>query len=204
MGGAATPDLLGYLAETPSQTAGPYVHIGLIPRQAGFDAFPFDLGSQAPGPEVPGERVRIEGRIFDVTGALVRDALVEMWQADASGRHGAPGFPGFRRTGTDFQTGVWAFDTVRPGPVPARGGRGFQAPHVLLWIAARGLNLGLHTRLYFGDMEGANAEDPVLRTIEQPARRKTLIAARSERDGGVVFSLDIRLAGEGETVFLDV
>jgi protocatechuate 3,4-dioxygenase alpha subunit len=198
------PDALGYLPETPSQTAGPYVHIGLIPRQAGFDAFPFDLGSRAPGSEVPGERVRVEGRVFDVTGGLVRDALVEAWQADSEGRYGTPGFPGFRRTGTDFETGVWAFDTVRPGPVPARGGKGFQAPHILLWIAARGLNSGLHTRLYFADREEANARDGVLRTIEHPARRRTLIAARTERDGAPVFSLDIRLAGEGETVFLDV
>lgn len=199
-----TPDALGYLPETPAQTAGPYVHIGLIPRQAGFDAFPSDLGSAAPGPEVPGERVRVEGRIFDVTGALVRDALVEAWQADAQGRYGTPGFPGFRRTGTDFETGVWAFDTVRPGPVPAPDGRGLQAPHILLWIAARGLNLGLHTRLYFADREAENGQDGALRTIEQPARRRTLIAARAEREGGPVFALDIRLAGEGETVFLDV
>ncbi len=199
-----TPDALGYLPETPSQTAGPYVHIGLIPRQAGFDAFPFDLGSRAPGPEVPGERIRVEGRIFDVTGGLVRDALVEAWQADAEGQFGTPGFPGFRRTGTDFETGVWGFDTVRPGPVPARGGRGSQAPHLLLWIASRGINLGLHTRLYFADREEANAQDGVLRTIEHPSRRQTLVAARTERDGVTVFSLDIRLAGEGETVFLDV
>ncbi len=199
-----TPDALGHLPETPSQTAGPYVHIGLIPRQAGFGAFPSDLGSRAPDAALPGERIRVEGRIFDVTGGLVRDALVEAWQACAEGRHDTPGFPGFRRTGTDFETGVWALDTVRPGPVRARGGRGFQAPHLLLWIASRGINLGLHTRLYFADREVENAQDGVLRTIEQPARRNTLVAARSERDGVAVFTLDIRLAGEGETVFLDV
>ncbi len=134
----------------------------------------------------------------------MRDALVEAWQADAEGQFGTPGFPGFRRTGTDFETGVWGFDTVRPGPVPARGGRGSQAPHLLLWIASRGINLGLHTRLYFADREEANAQDGVLRTIEHPSRRQTLVAARTERDGVTVFSLDIRLAGEGETVFLDV
>ena len=80
-----TPSL-GYLPETPSQTAGPYVHIGLIPKQAGFDIFENNLGEAMVGPAIRGERIRIEGRIFDGTGALVRDALVEIWRANAAGR----------------------------------------------------------------------------------------------------------------------
>ncbi len=194
-----TPDLLGRLPETPSQTAGPYVHIGLIPRQAGFEIFARDIGAGGIAADEPGERIRIEGRVLDVTGALVRDALVECWQARADGTHGI-----FQRTGTSFETGLWGFDTIRPGAVAARGGRSWMAPHVNLWLAARGLNRGLHTRLYFADREEANAQDPVLRLIEQPSRRASLIAARTEREGVPVFTLDIRLAGEGETVFLDV
>src|SRR3954467_11804938 len=81
---------LGYLPETPSQTAGPYVHIGLIPRQAGFDIFENNLGDAMVGPETRGERIRIEGRILDGTGAPVRDALVEIWQANAEGRYAHP------------------------------------------------------------------------------------------------------------------
>src|SRR3712207_3318548 len=116
---------LGYLPESPSQTAGPYVHIGLIPRQAGFDIFENNLGTGAmAGPGAKGERVRIEGRIFDGAGGLVRDALVEAWQADANGRYphpadkqeGAPPDPAFRnwgRAGTDFETGLWSLDTVK-------------------------------------------------------------------------------------------
>ncbi|MFC7738684.1 protocatechuate 3,4-dioxygenase subunit alpha, partial [Roseomonas sp. GCM10028921] len=112
-----SPETLGYLPETPSQTAGPYVHIGLIPRQAGFGIFEADLGTALVTPGTKGERIRVEGRIFDGTGALVRDAMVEVWQANASGRYASPadrqdgkeadpGFRGWGRTGTDFATGV--------------------------------------------------------------------------------------------------
>ena len=207
-------DTLGYLPETPSQTAGPYVHIGLIPKQAGFDIFASNLGEVLVGPTTQGERIRIEGRIFDGTGALVRDALVEIWQADAHGRFNHPAdrqsgprdesFRGWGRTGTDFETGLWAFDTIKPGRIAGRSGHNRMAPHINLWIVARGINLGLATRLYFDDEDAANAEDPVLRIIEQPERRKTLIAARSRRDGQPVYSFDIRLQGERETVFFDI
>jgi len=209
-----TPDALGRLPETPSQTAGPYVHIGLVPRQAGFDIFERPTGGDLLRPETLGERIRIEGRIFDGTGAPVRDAVVEVWQADTHGRYAHPAdtqpgprdphFRGWGRTGTDFATGLWAFDTIKPGRAAARPGHGRMAPHVTLWIVARGINIGLATRLYFADEAAANAEDPVLRIVEQPSRRETLIAARSERDGRPVYSLDIHLQGERETVFFDV
>jgi protocatechuate 3,4-dioxygenase alpha subunit len=209
-----TPNELGYLPETPSQTAGPYVHIGLIPRQAGFDIFETNLGATLVGPETRGERIRIEGRIFDGTSALVRDALVEIWQADSFGRFNHPAdrqpgprdesFRGWGRTGTDFETGLWSFETVKPGRTAGRHGHKRMAPHISLWIVARGLNIGLSTRLYFEDEAEANAEDPVLRIIEHPERRRTLIARREVRDGVPAYVLDIRLQGEGETVFFDV
>jgi len=209
------PDALGYLPETPSQTAGPYVHIGLIPRQAGFDIFENNLGEDMLGPGTRGERIRVEGRILDGAGAPVRDALVELWQANAAGRYAHPAdrqegkpldptFRGWGRTGTDFETGLWAFGTVKPGPVAGRHGHRPMAPHLNLWIVARGINLGLATRMYFGDEQAANAADPVLNMIEPPARRHTLIARREQRDGGAVYVFDIRLQGEGETVFFDV
>jgi protocatechuate 3,4-dioxygenase alpha subunit len=210
-----TPPLLGRLPETPAQTAGPYVHIGLIPHQAGFDIFEASLGESMVGPATRGERIRVEGRILDGTGALVRDALVEVWQANAAGRYAHPAdrqegkpddpaFRGFGRTGTDFETGLWAFEMVKPGPVEGRRGHRPMAPHLNLWIAARGINLGLATRMYFGDEEAANAADPVLNIIEQPERRRTLIALREARDGRPVYVFDIRLQGEGETVFFDI
>jgi protocatechuate 3,4-dioxygenase alpha subunit len=206
-----------YLPETPSQTAGPYVHIGLIPRQAGFDIFENNLGTEPmAGSGAKGERIRIEGRIFDGAGGLVRDALVEAWQADSNGRfphptdkgEGAPPDPAFRnwgRAGTDFETGVWFLETVKPGPVVGRHGHKRMAPHVSLWIAARGINLGLATRLYFADEEAANAADPVLNIIDPPERRRTLLARRdTARTGGPpAYVLDIRLQGPDETVFFD-
>lgn len=197
--------------ETPSQTAGPYVHIGLVPSQAGFNAFAHEYGPTLAGPDTPGERIRIEGRVLDGTGSPCRDVLVELWQANAAGhydhpadRRGThPAFHGWGRVGTDFQTGLWAFDTVKPGAVPGRHGRPM-APHVNLWLVARGINIGLHTRMYFADEAEANAADPVLNIIEHPVRRQTLMAARTERDGMGVYTFDICLQGPNETVFFDV
>ena len=201
------------LAETPSQTAGPYVHIGLIPRQAGFAIFEQDFGNVLAGPDARGERIRIEGRVLDGTGAPCRDVLVEIWQANADGKYDHPAdrqdkpvdpaFQGWGRAGTDFATGIFTFETVKPGSVEGRHSRKM-APHVNLWIVARGINVGLQTRMYFGDEEAANAADPVLNLIEQPQRRATLLACRDLRDGVPVYVFDIRLQGENETVFFDV
>jgi len=202
-----------YLPETPSQTAGPYVHIGLIPKQAGFDIFENNFGGDIAGPRVPGERITIKGRVFDGAGHATRDVLVETWQANAAGRynHSADrqqgaldkSFRGWARTGTDFATGVYTIRTIKPGAVIGRKGRKRMAPHINFWIASRGINIGLATRMYFADEEAANAADPVLNIIEQPERRKTLIAPRSERDGNVTYTFDIYLQGERETVFFD-
>lgn len=204
---------LHYLKESPSQTAGPYVHIGLAPGAAGFDIYERELGHDIAGPEAAGERIRVEGLILDGTGAPVRDALIEIWQANAAGvyahpedpRHGEvePGFRGWGRVITDFETGLFSFETVKPGPVPGRSGR-VQAPHLSLWIVARGINLGLHTRAYFSDEGDANAADPVLGLVEQPHRRDTMVARLEERDGQPLYRFDIHLAGAHETVFLDI
>jgi protocatechuate 3,4-dioxygenase alpha subunit len=163
---------------------------------------------------VAGERIVIEGRIFDGAGHITKDVLVETWQANAAGRYKHPsdkqdkaldqGFRGWARTGTDFVTGLYTIRTIKPGSVAGRKGRKIMAPHVNFWLASRGINIGLATRMYFGDEEAANSEDPVLNIIEQPERRKTLIAPRSERDGATVYTFDIHLQGDRETVFFDV
>lgn len=203
-----------YLPETASQTAGPYVHIGLIPHQAGFDIFKNNFGGDIAPPGVPGQRITIEGRVFDGLGRPTKDVLVETWQANADGRYNHPAdtqdkeldrrFRGWARTGTDFSTGVYTIRTIKPGSVVGRKGRRAMAPHINVWLAARGINTGLATRMYFSDEETANADDPVLNIIEQPERRGTLIAQRSEREGEVVYTFDIHLQGELETVFFDV
>ncbi|OAN79166.1 protocatechuate 3,4-dioxygenase subunit alpha [Jannaschia sp. EhC01] len=187
------------LKETPSQTAGPYVHIGLATEAAGFSAFaPF--GADIAGPDAAGERIRIEGVILDGKGAPMTDALLEIWQADAQGRYSDTqddtgnntGFTGFGRAVPDFETGQFAFDTIKPGATDG-------APCLHLWLVARGINLGLHTRMYFDDEPDANATDPVLNALD-PARRPTLIATRN----GNAYRFDIRVQGDNETVFFDV
>ena len=209
------PPLVPILKETPSQTAGPYVHIGLIPQQAGFAIFAQNVSPVLVGPDTRGERIRIEGRVLDGTGSPCRDVLVELWQANAAGRYNHPAdrqdgkaldpaFRGFGRTGTDFATGLYAFETIKPGAVAGRRGHRPMAPHVNLWLAARGINIGLQTRMYFSDEAEANAADPVLDIVEPPGRRETLIGRREARGGAVVYVFDIHLQGERETVFFDV
>jgi protocatechuate 3,4-dioxygenase alpha subunit len=201
------------LKETASQTAGPYVHIGLAPHAAGFDIFENNFGPVMTTPKTKGERIRIEGTVIDGSGATVRDALIECWQANADGKYDHPGdrqpgkaidptFRGWGRACTDFETGLYRFETIKPGAAMGRDGR-LMAPHVNLWIVARGINIGLHTRLYFGDEAAANAADAVLGLVDA-GRRPTLIAQREHRDGGTVYRFDVRLQGDGETVFFDV
>ena len=200
--------------ETASQTAGPYVHIGLAPQAAGFDIFENNFGSVLTNDKTRGERIRIEGRVFDGIGTVLKDVLIEIWQANAEGRYAHPAdrqpgksldenFRGWGRSCTDFDSGVYSFETIKPGPVAGRGGR-FMAPHINVWIVARGINLGLNTRLYFGDEAEANKLDAVLGIIEWEARRATLVAQREDKGGQIVYRFDIRLQGEGETVFFDL
>lgn len=205
------PQKLDYLRETASQTAGPYVHIGLAPGAAGFDIYRQELGQDITGPNARGERIRVEGLVIDGMGSPVKDALLEVWQANADGHYAHPegggpveeGFRGWGRVITDFDTGEWSFDTVKPGAVMGRNGR-MMAPHISLWIVSRGINIGLNTRMYFSDEEQANAADPVINLIEWERRRATLIAQRSDRDGIPIYRFNIRLQGDDETVFFDI
>lgn len=199
------------LKETASQTGGPYVHIGLAPQQAGFEIFDHTFGSTLVAPGQLGHIV-LEGVVFDGSGTPVRDVLLELWQADAQGHYAHPADPapssfrGWARTGADFDTGLWRFDTCKPGAVHEPGGVR-QAPHIALVLFARGINLGLHTRVYFDDEAAANAQDPVLNGIEWEVRRNTLIAKREVLDGQVVYRLDIHLQHADparETVFFDI
>jgi protocatechuate 3,4-dioxygenase alpha subunit len=181
---------------TPSQTIGPFFAYALTPRAYGGS----ELATERMAPDgVAGERIRIEGVVRDGDGEIVSDAMIEIWQADSQGRYdagGNAGFTGFGRAETTAE-GKFFFETIRPGALPGPGGT-TQAPHLGVSVFARGLLLRLMTRIYFSD-EAANAADPVLALVPE-ARRGTLIAQRG--DGGV-FRFDIRLQGEGETVFFD-
>ncbi|MDQ6436249.1 protocatechuate 3,4-dioxygenase subunit alpha [Mesorhizobium sp. LHD-90] len=204
---------LDALKESASQTAGPYVHIGLTPNWADIGGvYSEDLGRTMVDPRATGERIVVKGSIFDGSGTPLKDALIEIWQADASGLHNSPlekrgeadpHFTGWGRQPTDGVSGEYRFETIKPGRVPHKGGR-LMAPHITFWIVARGINIGLHTRMYFADEEAANAECPVLARIEHKTRIPTLMARRAEENGSAVYTFDIRLQGEGETIFFDV
>jgi protocatechuate 3,4-dioxygenase alpha subunit len=195
--------------QTPSQTVGPYFAYGLTPEQYGYP-FKSIEGGMVARSSTEGERIRIEGRVFDGEGAVIGDAMIEIWQANSHGRynHGEddrkdnlldPDFKGFGRAGTGTDPDSrFIFHTVKPGPV----GDG-QAPHISVVVFMRGLLTHAYTRIYFSDEAAANAADPVLAAV--PAeRRSTLVATRDETPGGIVYRFDIHMQGERETVFFDV
>ena len=187
--------------QTPSQTVGPFYAIGLT-RQ------PMNVMATD---STPGERIRIEGQVFDGDGAVIPDAMVEIWQANAYGRYNHPDdkqekpldttFTGWGRSGTDANC-FYSFETIKPGPVPGQDDS-VQAPHINVVIFARGMLVHAYTRLYFED-EASNANDSVLQSVKNKARRRTLIATRGEREGKTVYRFDIWLQGANETVFFDM
>ena len=201
------------LKESPSQTAGPYIHIGATPNVSGIAGiYTEDLGRALVNARTLGTRIVLTGRVMDGTDTPLKDALLEIWQADAAGLYPGrgehrgtadPDFAGWGRQAVDAESGVYRFETIKPGRAPFPDGR-LMAPHVTLWIVARGINTGLHTRLYFGDEAEANAADPVLARIEHQSRVSTLVSPCTLVDGTPTYTFDIHLQGANETVFFDV
>ena len=179
---------------TPSQTVGPFFAIGL----------PWAEGPYVV-PEGTAGAIWLRGTVYDGAGEPVPDAMIETWQAGPDGRFADPrnpgderdGFRGFGRASAE-PAGEFAILTVKPGSVAATDGR-YEAPHIDVSVFARGLLKRVVTRIYFGDEEAANAADPVLSSID-PDRRATLVARPAE-DG---YAFDVRLQGDGETVFFRV
>jgi protocatechuate 3,4-dioxygenase alpha subunit len=186
---------------TASQTVGPYLHIGFNPLNK----------NNLVGEGVTGERIVIEGRVFDGFGKSITDGVIEIWQANAHGKYAhpedkrdlplEPGFKGFGRIPTDSDGG-FRFTTIKPGCVPGPDGK-LQAPHIVVSFFARGLLKRVVSRIYFPD-ETSNAEDPVLKQVP-PERRSTLIA---NKVSGGVLQWNILIQGDwhgqGETVFFDI
>lgn len=185
--------------ETPSQTAGPYVHIGLAPAHAGLRPTLPDLGA-VPSVVEGSPLIEVRGTVRDGAGARVNDVLIEVWQADAAGRYAEPAETrtGWARVIPDFETGIFSFRTVKPGAVQTPTGQRL-APHLCLWLVARGINIGLHTRMYFPEDAALHDADPALCCITDARRRETLIA-QSTKDH---YQFDIVLQGANETVFFD-
>ena len=181
------------ISPTASQTLGPFFNYAL----------PFNADLTGGG-KAEGRSIFLRGRLSDVNQAPVRDALVEIWQANAGGgyahpldkdeaRPRDPHFSGFGRVLTDAG-GEFSFTTVMPGPVPFEGNR-WQAPHISVAVFSAGLLRRMRTRAYFPG-EDLNPEDPVLTAV--PEERRALLVAEAE-DGGYRF--DIRLRGDNETPF---
>jgi len=194
------------LGQTPSQTVGPYFSYGLAPAQYGYRQMPSLADGRIAGDGVEGERIRLDGRVFDGAGNPVNDALIEIWQADARGRYAHPADPsgsnaafrGFGRFGTGTDPDLrFVFETIMPG-APDRIG----APHINMIVFMRGLISHLYTRVYFEDLADANAGDPVLLAVPA-ARRSTLIAKRTA-GAHRAYRFDIHMQGPNETVFFDV
>jgi len=187
--------------QTPSQTVGPFFAFGLL--HGGENILTDD--------EALGPRILVRGQVLDGDGAPMDDALVEIWQADSQGIHKHPEDPrihqadahfrGFGRAGTANPDREYIFKTVKPGPVEWEADR-VQAPHIDVRVFARGMLLHAITRLYFSD-EPSNNTDPLLASIEDPVRRQTLIASREETSDLPAYRFDIRLQGNGETIFFE-
>jgi protocatechuate 3,4-dioxygenase alpha subunit len=165
---------------TPSQTVGPYLSIGL----------PWPDGSEVVAEGTP-DRIRISGTVYDGAGDPIPDALIETWQANAQGEFGDAGFRGLGRCPTD-DDGRYEIFTVKPGAI----GDG-QAKHIDVNVFARGMLNRCVTRIYFADED--NAGDPVLYSV--PEQRRDTLIARPTEDG---YRFDVRVQGEGETVFFKV
>lgn len=206
-----SPSLFG---QTPSQTIGPFFHY-CLPWKGGADLVgQSELGARpelfakehdflhrsAPTEAPAGEEIEIVGRVLDGRGDPVPDALLEIWQADATGDYAPsepfpdPRFTGFGRAATG-EDGAYRFRTILPGPVRAPDG-GLQAPHIAVSVFGRGLLARLVTRIYFAGDPG-NETDPILCLVPE-ARRDTLIAMP---DGEGRWRFDIVLQGERETAF---
>jgi len=189
------------LHTTTSQTVGPYLHIGLAPRNCADIAFS--------GRTDQADRIVVEGQVIDGDGNVLTDGMIEVWQADAAGRYDHPedvrsgrddahrSASGFGRLPTEHE-GRFRFTTVKPGRVPAPDGS-LQAPHLVVAYFARGLLKHVSTRIYFADEADANAEDFVLRSVPE-ARRHTLIA-RLEATGHYRWTLTLQGPADRETVF---
>ncbi|KRE78879.1 protocatechuate 3,4-dioxygenase subunit alpha [Arthrobacter sp. Soil762] len=184
------------LVPTPGQTVGPFY---------GY-ALPFEKDNELLAPGSPGS-LRLQGTVYDGAGETIPDAILEIWQPDADGKivqqTGSLVRDGYTFTGwgraSVGHSGVYTFTTVNPGPTGQVPGKPAAAPFISVAVFARGLMNRLFTRVYLPENKEALATDPLLSSLD-PERRKTLIARR-DPDGGLTW--DVRLQGEGETVFLD-
>ena len=185
------------LIATSSQTVGPFFHFGLADHAT--------LGCLV-RPDTRGERIRLRIRVFDGDGAPLPDALVELWQADADGVYIRRMS---RRTCSRRPASVDSAACQRARTVRVCSRRSDPVKHVTRKAGRRRRTStsasspgasppGVHANLFRGD--AALESDAVLALVPED-RRQTLLA-RPRESGEWLF--DVRLQGDGETVFFDL
>ena len=198
------------LKQTPSQTAGPYLHIGFLPEEVGINSFlSRELNNLILSEKTEGTRIEISGKIYDGNNEVLKDALVEIWQVDSNGNYQSrltkknkydKNFSNWGRTSCDFNTGLWKFNTIKPGIVQLNKSE-ILAPHIWLWIVARGINLGLYTCMYFSDENTLNKLDRNLKKLNNNNNLQSLFAVYTEK---YKYEFNIHLQGAKETIFFNV
>ena len=198
------------LKQTPSQTAGPYLHIGFLPEEVGINSsLSRELNNLILSEKTEGTRIEISGKIYDGNNEVLKDAIVEIWQVDSNGNYQSrltkknkydKNFSNWGRTSCDFNTGLWKFNTIKPGIVQLNKSE-ILAPHIWLWIVARGINLGLYTCMYFSDENTLNKLDRNLKKLINNNNLQSLFAVNTEK---YKYEFNIHLQGAKETIFFNV
>ena len=167
-----------YLPQTLSEITGPSF------RNVVSDAKATDLTSQHRG-EPLGERIVVSGRVTDEDGLPLRQALVEIWQANAAGRylherdqhHAAldPNFTGCGHALTDSE-GNYRFVTIRPGAYPwGNHHNAWRPAHIHFSLFGPAFATRLVTQMYFpGDP--LLPFDPIFNCTADESARNRLIS----------------------------
>ncbi|MGB3414243.1 MAG: protocatechuate 3,4-dioxygenase subunit beta [Microbacteriaceae bacterium] len=161
-----------------------------------------------------GERITVSGRVVDGEGRPVRNQLVEVWQANASGRyihqrdqHPAPLDPNFTGAGraiTD-NNGEYKFVTIKPGPYPWRNhANAWRPAHIHFSLFGNAFTQRIVTQMYFPN-DPLFALDPIYQSIVDPKARESLIAKyvhdESVHEWSMGYRFDIVLTGPSQTWF---
>ena len=181
--------------DTPSQTAGPFLHIGCTPSVTGINIFKDELGSTPFKNISLNEEINIKGKIYDGNNDPIIDAMIETWQCDENGKYF--NYQGFSRRVTDLKTGEYQLKTIRPGNQINEDGT-ISPSYILFWIVARGMNRPLITRMYFDENEIKS--DVMFKNLSIQDRLKTLIPYTEDKKN---FVFDIHLQGKKETIFFE-
>ena len=186
------------------------MHIGFLPKKVGINSsFSRELNNLILSEKTKGTRIEISGKIYDGNNEVLKDALVEIWQVDANGNYQSrltknnkydKNFSNWGRTSCDFNTGLWKFNTIKPGTVQLNKSE-ILAPHIWLWIVARGINLGLYTCMYFSDENALNKLDRNLKKLTNNNNLQSLFAVNIEK---YKYEFNIYLQGDKETIFFNV